>query len=64
MTRLQQIRESYHHLPARPFPEETCTVPMSNADKKIFRERVGKPIEALYNYNKEQMEMVFEEFGL
>ena len=64
MARLQQVETAYDGLPRRPFPEEGCTVEMSEEQKAIFRTRIGKPIEALYHYGDAKMREVFGEFGL
>lgn len=66
MARLQRIAAAYDGfpLPKRPFPEEECTQPMGDDERRIFMERVGVPIRRLYGYDDRQMQAVFEEFKL
>jgi hypothetical protein len=65
MARTAAIDRAYETLPGRPFPQAPTPKPMSEADKAVFRVRIGQPLAELYRaYDDATMKEIFGEFGL
>ena len=65
MLKTARVSAACRGLPSEPFPKPGCLEEMSEADKAVFRERIGFPLAKLYPaYTAATMREIFAEFGL